>query len=133
MPATPPSEPPIPARRHMRAVWTFCGILSLGFGFLGIFLPVLPTTPLVLLAAFCFSKGSPRLRAWLLRHPRFGAAILDWEATGAIPRRVKYLACGAMILTWVISAYIGLRWQILVAQALLMGVGITYVLTRPDR
>ncbi|MEX0281349.1 MAG: YbaN family protein, partial [Arenibacterium sp.] len=75
----------------------------------------------------------PRLRAWLLRHPRFGPAILDWEATGAIPRRVKYLACSVMALTWAVCFAIGLAWHILLAQALLMGVGAAYVLSRPDR
>ncbi|MEC7257498.1 MAG: YbaN family protein, partial [Pseudomonadota bacterium] len=70
-------------RRAMRPLWTLAGLLSLAVGILGIFLPVLPTTPLVLLAAFCFGKGSPRLRAWILEHRRFGPMIADWEATGA--------------------------------------------------
>lgn len=129
----PPPEPLPTTRRHVRMVWTFCGVIALAFGVIGIFLPILPTTPLVLLAAFCFGKGSPRLRAWLLRHPRFGPAIIDWEATGAIPRRIKYLGCSVMALTWAVCFMLGLAWHILLAQGLLMGIGAAYVLSRPDR
>lgn len=108
-------------------------MLALAFGVLGIFLPVLPTTPLILLAAFCFGKGSPRLRAWLMRQPHFGSAIEDWEATGAIPRSAKYLACSLMALTFAVCFALGIAWHILLAQAILMGAGAAFVLTRPDR
>lgn len=120
-------------RRAMRPLWTLAGLLSLALGILGIFLPVLPTTPLVLLAAFCFGKGSPRLRAWILGHRRFGPMIADWEATGAIPRRVKIAACSVMAATFALSWAMGVPGRALIAQGLLMGIGAAYVLTRPDR
>ncbi|HLO94047.1 MAG TPA: YbaN family protein [Burkholderiaceae bacterium] len=75
-----------------RLVWGAAGLLSLGLGILGIFLPLLPTTPFVLLAAFCFSRSSRRCEAWLLGHPRFGPMIHDWRAHRAIPWRAKQLA-----------------------------------------
>lgn len=73
-------------------LWTLAGLLSLGTGILGIVLPILPTTSLVLLAAFCFGKGSPRLRAWIVDHAHFGPMIESWQTTGAIPRRAKIVA-----------------------------------------
>ena len=130
-----PPDPDIAARRpaRLRPVWALAGLLSLGLGIVGIFLPLLPTVPLVLLAAFCFGKGSPRLRAWIVAHRRFGPMIADWEATGAIPRRVKLWACTVMAATFALSAIAGVPARVLVFQMLFMGVGAAYVLTRPDR
>ena len=66
---------PLPATHRplwQRVAWSTAGAVSLALGVLGIFLPLLPHTPFVLLAAFCFSRGSERVEAWLLAHPRFG-------------------------------------------------------------
>lgn len=122
-----------PKSERLRPVWTAAGLLSLAIGIIGIFLPVLPTTPLVLLAAFCFGKGSPRLRSWIVSHRYFGPMITDWEATGAIPRRVKIWACAVMAGTFAASWLVGLPTRMLVIQGLAMGIGAIYVLTRPDR
>lgn len=122
------AQPPI----RRRLFWTGLGWLCLVLGVIGIALPVLPTTPFVLLAAFCFGKGSPRLRAWLTGHRRFGPMIEAWERTGGIPRRAKALACGMMSVTFLASAALGAALGVLVVQALLMGAGAAYVLTRPD-
>lgn len=82
------------------------GGTSLLLGFVGIFLPLLPTTPFVLLAAFCFSRGSPRVEAWLLQHPRFGPVVRDWRSDRVIPLRAKQLATLMMGLgsAWAWSA-----------------------------
>ncbi|MFT3663457.1 YbaN family protein [Piscinibacter sp.] len=84
---SPPHRPP-----WQRACWTAAGFASLALGIVGIFLPLLPTTPFVLLAAFCFSRGSERFETWLLAHPRFGPMVADWRARRAVPRRAKQLA-----------------------------------------
>ncbi|HNW64597.1 MAG TPA: YbaN family protein, partial [Piscinibacter sp.] len=95
---------PVPLRPlWQRAGWTAAGAASLALGVLGIFLPLLPTTPFVLLAAFCFSRGSDRVEAWLLAHPRFGPMVADWRARRAIPMRAKQLA-------WVMMA-LGSSWS----------------------
>jgi len=78
--------------------WMLAGATSLLTGVVGIFLPVLPTTPFVLLAAFCFARGSPRLEAWLLGHRRFGPMVRDWREHRAIPLRAKQLAWTMMAL-----------------------------------
>lgn len=83
-----------------KRVFTALGFLSLALGFLGIFLPVLPTTPFVLLAAFCFSKGSERWHQWLLDNPTFGPLIRDWEDGGVIRPSAKALATFFIVLSF---------------------------------
>ncbi len=83
--------------RWQRGLWVALGMLSLALGIVGIFLPVLPTTPFVLLAAWCFSRGSERFERWLLLHPRFGPMVRDWRANRAVPLRAKQLALVMML------------------------------------
>ena len=65
------------------------GFISMIFGFIGMFLPILPTTPFMILAAFCFSKSSERLHKWLLSRPNIGKLIIDWEKHGVIRMKAK--------------------------------------------
>ena len=88
----------------LRLLWGAAGVLALATGIVGIFLPLLPTTPLVLLAAFCFARSSTRCERWLLTHPRFGPMVRDWQARRAIPRRVKHLAWVMMAIGCTIAA-----------------------------
>lgn len=115
-----------------RAVWTGFGLLALALGGIGVLLPLLPTTPFVILAAFCFSKSSPRLRNWLLNHRIFGRLIRDWEATGAIAPRYKAIACCAMALAFGLSLALGLKPLILGIQAVCLGCSALYILSRPN-
>ena len=82
----------------IRTFWLSVGLISLALGILGVFLPLLPTTPFVLLSAFCFSKSSTRLHSWLLNHKLFGRLITDWERHGVIRTKVKMLATASMVL-----------------------------------
>lgn len=78
--------------------WLLLGLalLSLALGILGLFLPVLPTVPFVLLAAWAASLSSPRLLRWLENHPRFGRPLNEWRAHGVVRRRAKWAATIAM-------------------------------------
>ncbi len=80
-----------------RVAWLTGGALALAAGVVGVFLPLLPTTPFVLLAAFCFARGSPRWEAWLLAHAHFGPLVRDWRERHAIPLRAKQLAWTMML------------------------------------
>jgi uncharacterized membrane protein YbaN (DUF454 family) len=91
--------------RLLKLLWLAAGWLSLAAGFIGIFLPLLPTVPFVLLAAFCFSHGSARCERWLLGHPRFGPLIEDWRAHRAVPLRAKQLASAMMAVGSVVAGF----------------------------
>ena len=88
-----------------RALWLGAGGLALLAGLVGIFLPLLPTTPFVLLAAFCFSRGSARWEAWMLNHPRFGPMVRDWREHRAVPLRAKQFATVMMTIGSVWAAF----------------------------
>jgi uncharacterized membrane protein YbaN (DUF454 family) len=80
-----------------RGLMIALGWTSLAVGALGVLLPLLPTTPFVLLAAFFFSRGSKRLHRWLTGHPRFGRYVRDWEAEQVIPPVGKYASTVMMV------------------------------------
>jgi Uncharacterized protein conserved in bacteria len=83
----------------MKYVLTALGIISLGLGILGIFLPLLPTTPFLLLSAILFSRSSKRLHVWLLNHKVFGKYISDFQEHKTIPLRVKIYSTTLLWLT----------------------------------
>ena len=112
-------------------LWTLAGLGSLGIGIVGIVLPLLPTTPLVLLSAFCFGRGSPRLQVWLTEHDRFGPMIADWRANGAIALRAKCMAMVAMAAAFGLSVAMGLSFGLLAVQALCLAGAAIFILTRP--
>jgi uncharacterized protein len=115
-----------------RSGWLALGGTSLGLGTLGTLLPLLPTTPFLLLAAFAFARGSPGLEAWLLAHPRFGPPILLWQRHRAINRRAKMAALLAMAAALLLSLAVGLPWWLLALQALVLGMVACFILSRPD-
>ena len=99
-------HPPVPAS-HFRplsqpARWLLMGAgwLALALGAIGLLLPVLPTTPFILLAAACFARSSARFHAMLLRNRIFGPLIIEWEQHRSIPRRTKLWAITLMALTF---------------------------------
>lgn len=90
---------------------TIFGLISLGLAVLGVFLPVLPTTPLLLLAAFLFLKGNRKLYDWLMNHPRFGTYISNFTEHKAIPLRVKVVALSTLWLTLLYCAvFVAHHW-----------------------
>ena len=113
-------------------LWTLGGLAALALGVLGAFLPLLPTVPFLLLAAFCFARGSDRLHTWLLAHPTFGPAILDWQRHGAISRKAKVAATITIALTFSLSLIMGVKTYVLGIQAVVLGCVLVFLLSRPE-
>ena len=114
-----------------RLTWLVIGLLALVLGVLGIFLPLLPTTPLVLLAAFAFARSSDRLHQWLLEHDIFGSLIADWRRHGAISRSAKVGSVVAMVVVLVISLAIAAPTIVIIVQVVVLGVAAFFILSRP--
>jgi hypothetical protein len=85
--------------RFVRAVFLVLGTLFVVLGVVGIVVPVLPTTPFLLLAAACYARGSQRCHDWLLANPAFGPLIREWQQHRAIPWRTKICAIVLMSAT----------------------------------
>lgn len=119
--------------RVARAIFLVLGFVFVALGFIGAFLPVLPTTPFLILAAACFARSSTRFEGWLLNHPRFGPLLKDWRSRGAIPRKAKFAALAGMIFGFTmfhLAGDPGLPLTLAVA-ALMLG-GLAYVFSRPS-
>lgn len=84
------------AGRIRRSLLIAAGLVSMGLAVLGVFLPLLPTVPLLLLAGACFARSSPRCHAWLREHRHFGPVLAAYQ-DGAIPRRARR---NALVLIW---------------------------------
>lgn len=117
----------------MKAFWVIAGLLALALGTIGIVVPLLPTVPFLLLAAFCFARSSQRLHDWLLAHPVLGPLIHDWRTRGAIGLRAKWLATLSIALTFSVSMALGLKPWVLAAQALVLAGVAVFIWSRPAR
>lgn len=113
-----------------RHLWRLLGIAALTLGLVGAFVPLLPTVPFVLLAAFAFARSNPAWERRLLDHPRFGPPIRAWRETGSISRRGKALAVAAFAASGVFGLIaLETPWRWLPAAVAM--VGSTWILARP--
>jgi uncharacterized membrane protein YbaN (DUF454 family) len=120
-------EPTIGARLLYQA----CGWIAIALGTIGLFLPLLPTVPFMLLAAFCFGRSNPALEARLLRDPRFGPHIRAWRERGAISRKGKAFAVLAFASSAVFG-FVALDYPWSLAPAAVAAIGSAWIVTRPD-
>jgi uncharacterized protein len=118
--------------RMLRPLYFAAGILFVCVGIAGYFLPVLPGTIWLIIAAACFARSSPRLEAWLVNHPKFGPSVVAWRQHGAIPRRIKVIAIGMMAISFAFlvvshppAVWLWVTGAVLAACALFVG-------TRPE-
>ncbi len=115
----------------VRPLYMAGGIVSMGLGIIGIALPILPTVPFLLLAAFCFARSQPEWERRLLDHPRYGPSLRDWRERGAIGRKAKISALLAMSAGVVFTGLtVGWPW-VLISIAILAICG-TWIWTRAE-
>lgn len=116
----------------MRYLWAGLGLLCVLLGLIGAVLPLVPTVPFMLLAAFFFARSSERLHNWLLSHPQFGPAIVDWQTSGAISPRIKRISTLSVAAVFGLSLVLGLRPLILGIQAAVLCLVLIFIWTRPN-
>jgi uncharacterized membrane protein YbaN (DUF454 family) len=115
-----------------RIMWLTFGMLALGLAILGAILPLLPTTPFLLLATYAFARSSKRLHTWLIEHPVFGSLIRNWQENGSIDRKTKLISVATMVGLLALSWALGVRPLVLIIQAVVLTCSAIFVLTRPD-
>jgi uncharacterized protein len=116
-----------------RVLFNGVGTLSLALGMAGVVIPLLPTTPFLLLASACFARGSRRMHDWLHTHPRLGPYILAFQEGRGLPARAKV---AVLVLMWLSLGYSAWRvgTPLLIAMLAAIGGGVTlYVLSLPTR
>ena len=121
------------SKQIIKTIYLLVGLISLAFGIIGAFLPVLPTTCFVLLAAFCFSKSSTTMHNYLLNHPVVGKAVQKWEENGVIPLRIKVIATSVMLITVSYPLFFmafDMLWKI--AISVVIAFALIYIWTRPS-
>lgn len=133
MAAPPPTStshrlPPVAVR------WAYLvlAVISLLAGVIGLLLPLVPTVPFIILAAWAAARGSPRLLHWLEAHPHFGPTLTDWRRGRVVRRRAKWLAAAAMGGSCAsMLFFLGPRWYVLCVIAVLAAV-LTWLWQRPE-
>ena len=115
-----------------RPLWFTFGCAATGCGVVGAVLPLLPTTPFLLIAAWAFARSSPRLHDWLLAHPGFGRLIRDWRDHGSVSRGAKRLAVLVMAASLTLTWLLGFAMWVLAAQLAVFVPAGWFVLSRPD-
>ncbi len=113
-------EVPDVTARWLRPLYLAAGLVLVAIAVIGVFLPLIPTTGPLLLAAFFFARSSPRMHRWLLEHPRLGRFITDFQAGRGIPLRAKITATVAMTAAFTYS----IGW---VADHIALRIGIAVV------
>lgn len=125
-------EPEGRLRRYSRPLLLAAGWLFTALGAIGLVLPLMPGTVFLILAAWCFSRSSERFESWLVGHRHLGPHVLRWRRSGAIARRVKWIACGSMLASFVLLASTSAPPVALwLSGAALLGSGL-YVASRPE-
>jgi uncharacterized membrane protein YbaN (DUF454 family) len=117
----------------LRPVYFVLGVLMVILGIIGIFVPLMPTTTFLILAAWCFARSSRRAEAWILNHPKFGPPILAWRENRAIARRYKAMSIGGMAIGMGLFLFTAHPvWWVACLVALVLAGLAAYVATRPE-
>ncbi len=115
----------------MRSLFLMAGVASVALGVVGIFLPILPTVPFLILAAFCFARSNQAWEARIMNHPIYGPPIRNWRDKGAISRRGKLAATGAFAAS-IIFGFFTLDWPWVLLPPVIAVMCLSWLWTRPE-
>lgn len=113
-----------------KGLYIIVGTVALILGFIGIFVPVLPTTPLILLAAACYLRGSKTLHRWITSNERFGPIIRDYQSGRGLKKNTKIRAIGLMWIMILTSAYFFVDSTVIQAAMILTAIAVSVYLLR---
>jgi len=116
----------------MRILWASIGWIALLCGLIGAALPLIPTVPFVLLAAFAFARSSDRVHDWLVTHPVFGPSIISWRERGAISLTGKRWATASFIVSIGLGIWLRLPPYALAMQGLALACTAAFIWSRPS-
>ncbi len=109
----------------MRVIYLLAGFFSLALGIIGIFLPVLPTTPFLLLSAYCFARSSERMYNWLMTNRYFGKYLSDYKKGLGVPQRIKFYAISLLWITILLSVLLFVKASIIRILLIIIAVAVT--------
>lgn len=115
-----------------RLLWRLLAVLFLLLGVIGAFLPVMPTVPFLILAAWAGGRGWPALEAWLLDHPAWGPPIRRWREGGMVPRRAKWAATLMMSASALLLQFTGAALAVRLGVPLAMAAVAIWLWRRPE-
>ena len=113
-----------------RYIYLIVGSLALAAGILGVFLPILPTTPFVLLAAWCFLRSSEKLYEWVINNETFGPTVLNFQQGKGITQKTRIRAIVMMWVTISVSAYFFVSNLYVIALMYLIAISVSLYLFR---
>ena len=118
---------------RLRHLYLLIGWICTTLGVVGALLPVMPTTPFLIVAVWAFSKSSPRLREWLYHHPRYGATIQDWYEHGAVSLPIKVFAIVTMSLSIPIAYFLTEDLMLSLIHTAVIILVALFLISRPSR
>jgi uncharacterized membrane protein YbaN (DUF454 family) len=118
-------------KQTLKYFWLLLGLITLALALLGVFLPLLPTVPFLLLSAFFFARSSEKLHSWLINHPTFGTMIKEWHEKGAINQKAKIFATISITVVILISLIMDVKAFVLYIQLILLSLVLLFIWTRP--
>ena len=116
---------------QLRLIYLAIGWVCTSLGIVGAFLPVMPTTPFLIVAVWAFSRSSPRLKSWLYHHPRYGETLQNWFEYGAVSARIKFFAIITMSMSIPIVYVLTDNATIAGIQAAILLIVSVFLISRP--
>ena len=117
---------------NVRFIWLLVGLTALAIGAVGVVMPLLPTTPFLLVAAFAFARSSERMNSWLREHQVFGPLIDNWHRDGSIDPKTKQTAITVIIATPVVTWLLDVPFWVIACQIVILSAAAIFILTRPS-